>query len=101
MTDIEGMNERRGIAQPAVVIYTRQFCGFCSLALRLLQRKGVAYTEHDATGNPALRAEMIQRSMNYTFPQIFIGDAHVGGFSELAEWERSGALDRALGRSTA
>jgi glutaredoxin 3 len=84
---------------PEVVIYTRQFCGFCSLAKRLLDGKSVPYVEHDATGRPELRSEMIQRSMGgYTFPQIFIGDTHVGGYRELAEWERSGALDKALAK---
>ncbi len=82
---------------PPVVIYTRQFCGFCSLAKRLLDGKGVPYTEHDATGRPEVRNEMIQRANGgYTFPQIFVGDTHVGGYRELAQWDGSGALDRAL-----
>ena len=82
---------------PQVVIYTRRYCGFCSAAKRLLDDKGVIYVEHDATAHPELRAEMIQRANGrHTFPQIFIGDIHVGGFSELSQWERSGALDKAL-----
>jgi glutaredoxin 3 len=82
---------------PPVVIYTRQFCGFCSAAKRLLDSKGVSYIEHDATGRPELRVEMIRRADGcHTFPQIFIGDIHVGGFSELSQWEHSGALDMAL-----
>ena len=82
---------------PPVVIYTRQFCGFCTAAKRLLDGKGVRYVEHDATGRPELRVEMIQRANGrHTFPQIFIGDTHVGGFSELSQWEHSGALDMAL-----
>jgi glutaredoxin 3 len=80
-----------------VVIYTRQFCGFCSAAKRLLDGKGVPYVEHDATGRPELRVEMIQRANGrHTFPQIFVGDIHVGGFVELYQWEHSGALDKAL-----
>jgi glutaredoxin 3 len=40
---------------------------------------------------------MIQRANGrHTFPQIFIGDRHVGGFNELSQWEYSGALDRVL-----
>jgi len=84
-------------AAPEVVIYTRKGCGFCMMALRLLETKGVAYVEHDATGNPEMRAEMIQRANGgYTFPQIFIGDIHVGGYSELSQWDRRGDLDKAL-----
>ena len=82
---------------PTVVIYTRQFCGFCSAAKRLLDGKGVRYIEHDATGRPELRVEMIQRANGrHTFPQIFIGDVHVGGFSELSQWDHSGELDKVL-----
>ena len=80
-----------------VVIYTRQHCGFCSAAKHLLDGKGVAYIEHDATVRPEYRAEMIQRANGrHTFPQIFIGDMHVGGFNELSHWEHDGMLDRAL-----
>ncbi len=89
---------------PDVLIYTRQFCGYCLLAKRLLDDRGVAYGERDATGRPEVRAEMIQRSRGgYTFPQVFVGETHVGGYRELAEWVVSGALARALagGRNAA
>ena len=83
---------------PAVVIYTRKFCGFCTAAKRLLDGKGVAYVEHDATIDPQARVEMIRRANGrHTFPQIFIGDTHVGGFNELSQWEHNGLLDKALG----
>ena len=54
-------------------------------------------TEHDATFDPALRKDMIQRSGGAsTFPQIFIGAHHVGGCDELFALERSGKLDSLL-----
>ncbi|MCP8896005.1 glutaredoxin 3 [Shinella daejeonensis] len=81
----------------SVVIYTRQFCGYCSAAKRLLDSKGVAYEEHDATHAPALREEMTQRTNGRrTFPQIFIGDRHVGGCDDLHALDRSGELDALL-----
>ena len=77
-----------------VTIYTRQFCGYCSAAKRLLERKGIAFTEHDATFSRELRQEMIDKARGgTTFPQIFIGDVHVGGCDELHELERQGRLD--------
>lgn len=80
-----------------VVIYTRQACGYCAAAKRLLEEKGVAFIEHDATGDPALRAEMIARSRGgNTFPQIFIGATHVGGCDDLFALEREGRLDPLL-----
>ena len=76
---------------PEVVIYTRQFCGYCSAAKRLLDSKGVAYRELDATYEPSLRAEMVKRSGGgRTFPQIFIGERHVGGCDDLHELEHQG-----------
>jgi glutaredoxin 3 len=80
-----------------VTIYTRQLCGFCSAAKCLLDKKGVAYVEHDATFKPALRQEMIQRSKGgSTYPQIFVGDIHVGGSDQLHALERAGKLDALL-----
>ena len=80
-----------------VTIYTRQGCGYCTAAKRLLEDKGVAYSEHDATGNPALRQEMIDRADGRsTFPQIFIGSTHVGGCDDLYALDRRGGLDPLL-----
>ncbi|MCO5059266.1 MAG: glutaredoxin 3 [Rhizobiaceae bacterium] len=80
-----------------VTIYTRMMCGYCAAAKRLLDRKGVSYTEHDASFSPELRQEMIQRANGRsTFPQIFIGQTHVGGSDELHQLESDGRLDALL-----
>lgn len=77
-----------------VTIYTRMMCGYCAAAKRLLDKKGVAYTEHDASFSPELRQEMIQRANGRaTFPQIFVGDVHVGGCDDLHALEAAGRLD--------
>ncbi len=82
---------------PEIVIYTRQLCGYCTAAKRLLDRKGVRYIEHDATGRPEVRAEMIRRSNGrMTFPQIFIGDLHVGGCDDLFNLEEARQLEPLL-----
>ncbi len=83
-------------AMPDVTIYTRAMCGYCSAAKRLLDRKGVSYTEHDASFSPDLRQEMMARSGRATFPQIFIGDTHVGGCDDLHALEANGRLDAML-----
>jgi glutaredoxin 3 len=80
-----------------VTIYTRMMCGYCAAAKRLLDRKGVAYTEHDASFSPELRQEMLGKSNGRTtFPQIFVGDYHVGGSDELHDLDRQGRLDGLL-----
>lgn len=85
------------IPMAEVTLYTRKLCGFCTAAKRLLDSKGTAYTEHDATFSPDMRKEMISKANGKsTFPQIFIGDVHVGGCDELHELERVGKLDPML-----
>ena len=79
-----------------VTMYTRRFCGFCTAAKQLLSDKGVAFKEIDATVDPAMRSEMIERSGRFTFPQIFIGARHVGGYTDLHALEISGELDGLL-----
>ncbi|MBN9077686.1 MAG: glutaredoxin 3 [Rhizobiales bacterium 65-79] len=80
-----------------VTIYTRTMCGYCMAAKRLLEKKGVAYNEHDASFSPELRQEMIQRANGRaTFPQIFIDGRHVGGSDELHALDAAGKLDRML-----
>ena len=84
-----------------VTIYTRMMCGYCTAAKRLLDRKGVAYTEHDASFSPELRQEMLSRSNGRTtFPQIFIGSVHVGGCDDLHALEAQGRLDHLLATGT-
>jgi glutaredoxin 3 len=83
-------------AQAPVVIYTRPFCGFCSRAIGLLRRKGVAFTEIEAGFDPAMRKEMIRRSGRTTFPQIFVGATHVGGCDELMALDSAGKFDAML-----
>jgi glutaredoxin 3 len=82
---------------PPVVVYTRAFCPYCTRALALLQRKGAVVTEIDATGDPQKRQEMMTRSGRWTFPQIFVGDTHVGGCDDLHALDRSGGLEPLLG----
>jgi glutaredoxin 3 len=79
-----------------VTIYTRPFCGYCSRAISVLRHKGVDFTEIEAGFDPTKRREMIERSGRHTFPQIFIGETHIGGCDEMMELEHEGKLDALL-----
>ena len=82
---------------PPVTIYTKPFCPYCARALALLREKGIAFTEIEAAYDPAKKKEMVQRANGrMTFPQIFIGDRHIGGCDDMYELEESGELDRLL-----
>jgi glutaredoxin 3 len=80
-----------------VEIYTSPLCGFCHAAKRLLNSKGVEFSEVDVLAQPDRKPEMISRANGgRTVPQIFIGDVHVGGCDELHALERAGKLDPLL-----
>jgi len=80
-----------------VTVYTTAFCPYCSQALKLLRDKQVAVQEIAAGFDANAKAEMMQRANGArTFPQIFIGDTHVGGCDELMELERAGKLTSLL-----
>lgn len=80
-----------------VEIYTSPLCGFCHAAKRLLNAKGVSFSEVDIAAEPGRRAEMVQRANGgRTVPQIFIGDTHVGGCDDLYALEQAGKLDALL-----
>jgi glutaredoxin 3 len=83
---------------PATIeIYTRPGCGYCSAAKSLLTRKNAAFTEYDVATDATLRQKMWDRAgAGTTFPQIFIGEAHVGGCDELYGLDREGKLDAML-----
>jgi glutaredoxin 3 len=86
------------VSSPKVEIYTKLYCGYCFRAKRLLDSKGVEYTEYDITLGGPKRAEMMERKPDaYTVPQIFIDDKAVGGSDDLARLDREGKLDTLLG----
>jgi glutaredoxin 3 len=83
-----------------VEIYTTPICPYCHAAKRLLQKKGVAFSEIDVSRDPALREAMTQRAHGRrTVPQIFIGETHVGGCDDLMALDQRGGLLPLLGAS--
>ena len=80
-----------------IEIYTRPGCGYCSAAKSLLTRKKAAFTELNVAIDATLRQQMWDRAgAGSTFPQIFIGQTHVGGCDELYALDREGKLDAML-----
>lgn len=80
-----------------VTIYTKPYCPFCVRAVSLLEKKGVPFTEIEAAFDPDKRSEMVERSGGRaTFPQIFVGETHIGGCDDMMAMERAGELDQLL-----
>jgi len=84
--------------QPAVVMYTTNWCPYCERARKVFASKNVTIQEIDVESAAEKRAEMHNRSGRRSVPQIFIGDQHVGGSDELLALEAAGKLDGLLGR---
>lgn len=78
-----------------VDLYTRSFCIWCLRAKLLLWRRGVRYVEHDASSE-VVRAELLGRTGRRTVPQLFVDDAFVGGYDELAALDTAGELEALL-----
>jgi glutaredoxin 3 len=79
-----------------VTIYTRPGCGYCARALSVLEKKGADFTEIHAGSDPAARKEMVDRSGRSTYPQIFVGEKHIGGCDDMMALDRKGELDALL-----
>ena len=79
-----------------VLMYGTRICPYCRMAERLLEKKGVQAEKVMVDQNPARREEMVRLTGRTSVPQIFIGTAHVGGYTELAGLERVGQLDALL-----
>ncbi|MGC6485406.1 MAG: glutaredoxin 3 [Candidatus Puniceispirillales bacterium] len=80
-----------------VEIYSSMLCGYCTAAKRLLDSKGITYTDIDVTFDSGLRAAMTERADGRTsVPQIFINDQGIGGCDELYALDREGSLEKLL-----
>ena len=62
-----------------------------------MKKKGVDFEHIDVGFDAKKKAEMVQRANGArTFPQIFIGENHIGGCDDMMALERAGKLDDLL-----
>jgi glutaredoxin 3 len=80
-----------------VVMYCTAVCPYCVRAEQLLRRKGVLEIDKIRVDlQPEQRAIMMEQTGRRTVPQIYINDAHVGGYDDLAALDHAGKLDQLL-----
>jgi len=80
-----------------ILIYTGPHCNFCDAAKRLLERNKLKFSEIDVSSGDNIKDEMIKKSNGQrTIPQIFFGDRHVGGYTELRALEKENRLKEYL-----
>jgi glutaredoxin 3 len=83
-----------------VVIYSSGFCPYCTWAKKLLESKSAVYSEIRIDQVEGAQQEMLTKSDGQmTVPQIFIGDYHVGGYTDMVKLDQEGGLDPLLAES--
>ena len=81
----------------AVKVFSTSYCLYCVRAKHLLKKRGIPYEEVDVTGDFDARQWLVQASGGRkTVPQIFIHGQSIGGFDELHQLDKTGALPRML-----
>jgi glutaredoxin 3 len=80
-----------------VVVYSSAFCPYCTWAKKMLQSKQVDFKEIRIDQEAGAHEEMLSKSSGMkTVPQIFIGDFHVGGYTDMVQLDQDGKLDPLL-----
>lgn len=80
-----------------VTVYSKDYCPYCDRAKAMLKSKGVAFEAIELQDNPGEFAKLKEKTGLMTVPQIFIGEKLIGGYSDLADLDRNGELDKLLG----
>ncbi|MBC3804167.1 glutaredoxin 3 [Acetobacterium fimetarium] len=79
-----------------IKLYTWAFCPYCNHAKKLLDGKGLKYTDIEIYDDENTRRRLEEQTGQRTVPFIFIGETFIGGFSELKAIDSSGKLDELL-----
>lgn len=83
-------------APNGITVYTTDYCPYCTSAKRLLTTLRLDFQEVDVTGDDAARNALVERTGRRTVPQIFIGSASIGGFTDLDALQKAGGLQPLL-----
>jgi glutaredoxin 3 len=75
-----------------VIVYTTDYCSYCTTAKALLAKRGISYEEINLARDPDGRMELSERTGMITFPQIIIDGETLGGFDALRAADRDGRL---------
>lgn len=65
-----------------IVVYGKPKCNYCDMAKQLLEAKSIGFKYIDVEEDDDALAFIVS-SGHKTVPQIFEGDKHIGGYTEL------------------
>lgn len=71
------------------VIYSKDGCGFCVAAKKLLEQNGISFVEYNISSQPdkkqeLLEAAAIENVVPRTVPQIWLNNKYIGGYDNLS-----------------
>jgi glutaredoxin 3 len=74
------------------LIYTGNFCGYCTAAMRFLDNNKISFTEYNFDEVPNLRQQIVEATGHRTVPVIFDikGEqpVFIGGYDQLQPYLR-------------
>lgn len=71
----------------STVVWSKDKCFYCQMAKNLLELKGIEFEDRNTSLNKWSREDMLAAVPEAkTFPQIFIDDEYIGGFTELQQY---------------
>jgi glutaredoxin 3 len=80
-----------------VTIYTLSLCGPCRRARRLLQGRGIPYSEVCGDDDPDFDRLLLEQTGGLTVPQVVIDGVPIGGADSLERLDRLGVLAELVG----
>ena len=66
-------------------IYTQGLCGYCDAAKKLMKENSIPFVEVSLDHDYDAR-KMLKEMDCKTVPQIFDGELHIGGYTDLREY---------------
>ena len=66
-------------------IYTQNSCGYCHLAKNFMNERGIEFIEVSLEHDQEART-MLKEMKCRTVHQIFNGELHIGGYTELVDY---------------
>jgi len=72
----------------SVKLYTKNGCGYCTMAKNWLKNKDISFEEINIEEKPEAREFVISEG-HRTMPQIYINEKSIGGYQQLVEYDVS------------
>ena len=75
-----------------IQIFTKPDCPYCARVKSIMAEANLPYDEHDVTASERIADLSVFLSGGSTVPQVFVGERHVGGSTEVAALHAAGRL---------